>query len=442
MTIDPGHGDTVILSGAGVLVDTERLIPQGAVAVRDGIIRACGSRAGILRQFPSVREIHHSGAVLMPGLINIHTHLELTFLANMVPPPAYFPEWVLQLMAGYPAAPDAPRVFAASALSGADESLRFGVTTVGDITRQHAIVRPALQGQTPLRVVSFGEITSLGRSRGLLESRLAAAMNQECSDDRIKIGLSPHAPYSVEGPSLQKIVAAARQHQLPLCMHLAELREEREFLSDFSGPLGKHWTLMKHLDLLDEFVPRYANGPIRWAEHYGLFDAGGPVILAHVNYADDTELDILARAGAAVAYCPRTRHYFGHDDMTPHPWQAMQARGIRVCLATDSKASNPDLSVLREAQFIQQREPAVNCQSLLAMMTTQPAAALGMDDHLGRLAPGYAADILAMPIPLEHCNTAGEVARDLIQRAALPQRVYIGGEIVISSGEPVAQGGA
>ncbi len=436
MAIDPAHGDPVILSGAGVLADPKIFIPQGAVAVVNGLIHRCGPRTEILRQFSGVQEIHSDGAVLIPGLINAHTHLELTFLAGMVPPPAHFPDWVLQLTDTFPSPADAPGVFAASALQGAEECIHYGVTTVGDITRQHAVVRPALQANSPMRIVSFGEIAALGRSRELLDSRLAAAMDRQCAGAHFIIGLSPHAPYSVEGPALEKIAATARQHLMPLCMHLAELREEKEFLADLSGPLGKNWQLMQQLNLLDDHIPRFAHGPIHWAEHYGLFKAGTAVILAHVNYADDAELDILARSGAAVAYCPRTRHYFGHDDIMPHPWRAMRAQGITVCLATDSKASNPDLSVLREAQFIKQRDPTIDARELLAMMTTQPAAALGMNDHIGRLAPGYAADILTMPVPPEHCTSAADVANYLIHHAPSPRHVRINGEIAMPISPP------
>ncbi|MGC9259361.1 MAG: amidohydrolase family protein [Phycisphaerae bacterium] len=424
--IVPDH--SVMISSAAVLVDSYTLIQHGAVVITNGVIAACGTRASLRRKFPNLSEIRVEPGVLTPGFINAHSHLELTFLAEKIPGPTDFPTWVVQLLNGYPEAAETPHVFAASARLGAKESLRFGVTTVGDITRQHAIVRPVLQLQSALRIVSFGEITALGRTRAYLENRLAAALEYQSVRLDFSIGLSPHAPYSVEGPALKKIAAAARQHKLPLCMHLAELREEKEFLTDFSGPLGSNWSLMQRLHIMDAKVPRFAQGPIRWAAHYGLFKRGVPVILAHVNYADDAELDILTRSGAAVAYCPRTRHYFGHDDVRPHRWREMLARGITVCLATDSKASNPDLSVLREAQFLKRREPTADPQQLLAMITTQPAAAMGLSHHVGRLIPGLAADVLAMPVPSEYARTAASAADYLIDYAPLPQQIWIAGQ--------------
>ncbi len=433
MAASTPNNQSFVLSAPAALFDSDTLMTDAAIAVIDGAIQACDQRLKILAQFPALPEVHVASCVLTPGLVNAHTHLELSFLAGKIPGPADFPAWVLQLIAAYPSAADAEEVFSQSALAGAQESIQFGVTTVGDITRQHHIVRPALQSKSPLGVVSFGELTALGRSRAYLDARLAAAMEPQESDGRISIGLSPHAPYSVEGPALEKIVAIAGKYRMPLSMHLAELREERDFLKDFSGPLGKSWMLMRHMDLLDDLVPAFSAGPIRWAQHYGLFNAGVPVILAHVNYADDTELSILADSGAAVAYCPRTRHYFGHDAMAPHPWQAMQQRGIRVCLATDSLASNPDLSLLREAKFLHRNDPSINPQILWRMITTHPAAALGLGSQIGRLAPGYAANILALPVANEMLTSCAAVCDYLVRQAPLPQRVWIRGKQVFSA---------
>lgn len=433
MTASTTDKNSFVLSGPALLADSHTLILDAAIAVIDGIIQACHQRSEILEQFPGLREVHVDSCVLTPGFVNAHTHLELSFMAGKIPGPADFPNWVLQLIAAYPSVGDAEIVFSQSALAGAQESIRFGVTTVGDISRQYPIVRPALQRESPLGIVSFGELTALGRSRNYLDARLAVAINQQEADHRMSIGLSPHAPYSVEGPALEKIVATAREHRLPLSMHLAELREERDFLRDFSGPLGKSWMLMRQMDLLDDLIPAFDNGPIQWARHYGLFDAGVPVILAHVNYADDTELDILARSGAAVAYCPRTRHYFGHDAVTPHPWRAMRQRGIRVCLATDSLAGNPDLSLLREAQFLYRNDPSIDSQTLWRMMTSDPAAALGLGSRIGRLAPGFLADILALPIPRAMLTSPAAVCDYLVHEAPMPQSVWINGREVFSA---------
>lgn len=428
MAIPATHDDPLILSGTALLVNSDQLVPNGALAMARGTIQGVGTRDQILRQFSGVPEVHAAGCILSPGFVNAHTHLELTYIAGTIPGQTSFPDWVLRLIEHYPEPADAQRVFTASALRGAQESLFFGVTTVGDITRRPSIVRTALQLHSALRVVSFGEIAALGKLRGQLDERLTAALTPPAGAARMRIGLSPHAPYSVEGPVLETIARAARNYKLPLCMHLAELREEKEFLTDFSGPLGKEWSLMQRLNLLDDLIPAFAEGPIRWAEHYGLFSAGVPVILAHVNYADDAEIDLLARCGAAVAYCPRTRDYFGHDAITPHRWRDMRAHGIRVCLATDSKASNPDLSPLREAQCVLQRDPTADPQNLMAMITTEPAIALGLKNNLGQLATGFSADVIAIPVPANMALNAARICDYLVRHAPQPSQVWVGGQ--------------
>ncbi|HTV48294.1 MAG TPA: amidohydrolase family protein [Phycisphaerae bacterium] len=414
-----------ILSAPLVLAAPDQLIQDGAVVINDSLILAIGKRSEILRQFPSAVEKHFDGHVLLPGFVNAHTHLELGFLAGKIPGPAFFPEWVLKLQSSFPPQEQIPQVVSTGVCESVRQSLRFGVTTVGDITRRHQPCRSALQN-VPSHVVSFGEVMALGRLRDQLDARFAAAVDDATSSDRLTIGVSPHAPYSVEGPALKKIAALAEKRRLPLAMHLAEHSEESQFLADLSGPLGREWELMRQLDLLDDKIPLFNGSPIQWAKHYGLLDITVPVILAHVNYTSDDDLALLSRPNVSVAYCPRTRRYFGHDSHSAHRWPDMLSRGINVCLATDSLASNPDLSVLREAQFVYQNYRDSNLADLYAMITTRPSAALGLADHVGRLSPGFYADIQAVPID-SSAEKITDVLEVLISEAPLPSALWING---------------
>src|SRR5262249_55954040 len=147
--------------------------------------------------------------------------------------------------------------------------------------------------------VSFGEVVSLGKMRGRLEGLLQAAVTGFEGDfgGRFSVGISPHAPYTVEGPALRKMVAKASVTRAGIAMHLAEHADEASFLRDLSGPLGRDWEVMRKLDVLDDEVPLFDGGPIRWAQRWGLLIADAhspplrewPVILAHVNYCDDAE---------------------------------------------------------------------------------------------------------------------------------------------------------
>ena len=419
-----------ILSARAVVADPQTLIADGAVAAGGGQILAVGPRQAIRRRFTGVMEQVLEGQVLLPGLVNAHTHLELSDLAGRIPAPRHFTEWVLELGALSPPSGRTDEAIAAAVTAGAGQSIRYGVTTIGDISRHCAASRRALR-DGPLRVVSFGEIMALGRLRDRLEARLAGASERGDESDFLSIGLSPHAPYSVEGPALRQIARVAEARHLPLAMHLAELQEEREFLATLGGRLGGDWEVMRRLNLLDADIPRFADGPVAWAEHYGLLGAQVPVVLAHLNYASADDIDRLARRRAAVAFCPRTHHYFGHDRQGRHRWREMLANGINVCLATDSLASNPDLSLLGEAQFVQREYPLTDPRELFSMLTTRPARALGLAGHLGALTPGYRADLVAMPIPADLSLSIIPLLEYLIATPPPAEQVWINGRAAL-----------
>ncbi len=440
MTDPPTHKtEGFLLAADAVLADAYTLWPQAALRIDRGIIAETGPLAKMTdghRHLPLVHLPHH---ILVPGLINAHTHLELSFARGLIPPPRHFTDWVLQLVSQLPAEPQAEDKIPAATSLGARECLAFGVTTVGDISRFPALTRRTLAG-LPLRTVSYGEITGLGRSRDFLEHRLTIAADRSFQTPRLNIGLSPHAPYSVEGPALRRIVDAAIAGNMPLAMHLAELTEESDFLSSLGGPLGRDWELMKRLDLLDDKIPLSAAGPVGWAAEWGLLEPQGtaklPMVLAHCNYLSDADILRIAAAGASVAFCPRTHHYFGHSTGSDHPWRRLMAAGVNVCLATDSLASNPDLSLLRESQWLLSREPSISPHTLLEMMTTAGATAIGLAGRAGRLHIGYYADILAFSPPAEVRDRPQTLAEWLVKTAPLPSKVWAGGEQVI----PVSTG--
>jgi cytosine/adenosine deaminase-related metal-dependent hydrolase len=252
---------------------------------------------------------------------------------------------------------------------GVQQCLRFGVTTVGDISRDVAAARQALRA-TRLCGVSYGEVVGMSGRRHLLEPRLAAALDPESETREVRIGVSPHAPYSIDADGYRRCLDEARRHQRPLTTHLAESPDEARFLADHSGPFARLWD---NLGGLDASVPRFAGGPIRYAKSLGLLSY--PLtLLAHVNYCDDDELELLAAGRASVVYCPRTHAYFGHP---PHRWREMLARGINVCVGTDSRASAPDLNLVEDLRLLHRLAPEVPAQTLWEMATVRGARALG-----------------------------------------------------------------
>jgi cytosine/adenosine deaminase-related metal-dependent hydrolase len=365
----------------------ESILEPGGVAVSGGKILRVGTRAQLRAAYPAVPEEHIPG-IMLPGLVNSHTHLELGYQRAAIERPASFTDWVTTLMRNYPPPEQIETAVTDAVKAGVQESLQGGVTCVGDISRHCTLTRKILANE-PLRVISFGEVIGLGKMRERLEPLLQVAMDRSRQTELLTVGLSPHAPYTVEMGSLKRIVEAAERAGFPLTMHLAELREERAFLENATGPLGE-WPVMQNI--LDADVPRFAGGPIRWAAACGLLRL--PVLLAHVNYCDAEEITLLAASRASVVYCPRTRDYFGHDQASTHPYPALLAAGVNVCLGTDSLASNPDLSVLREAAFLQERDH-LDPYLAFEMITRRGGRALGQP--VGVLAPGAHADLAVFP---------------------------------------------
>jgi aminodeoxyfutalosine deaminase len=297
-----------------------------------------------------------------------------------------------------------------------EQCLRFGVTSIGDISRQCATTRPLLN-RSALRVVSYGEIQAMAQRRVLLEERLQTALDDQWASDRLRVGLTPHAPYSVEVPIYQRCLAIARERGLPLATHLAETPDERAFLMEHSGPFRGLWDAWL---TWDDQVPTYPAGPIEMATAIGLLDY--PTLLAHVNYANDDELDLLSRGRASVVYCPRTHAYFGHP---PHRFREMLARGINVAVGTDSCASSPNLNLVNDLRLIHRLYPDLPAETLWEMATINGARAIGISDEVGSLTVGKRADFIIFPV------SSDQPLREILENPSLlPNGVWINGQAI------------
>jgi aminodeoxyfutalosine deaminase len=339
-------------------------------------------------------------------LVNAHTHLELSN-RTQGGPPASFLDWLTELMGRSPEVADAVK-------TGAAQCQHFGVTTVGDISKQCATTRPLLTGG-PLRVTSYGEVQAMAERRGLLEERFATAVETIDESDRLRVAVSPHAPYSIEPQGYRRCLDFAMQTGRAIATHLAETPDEATFLADHGGPFGDLWSL---LNRWDDQVPRFAGGPIRYAAELGLL--GYPTLLAHVNYCDDDELAILAAGRASVVYCPRTHKYFGHP---PHRWRDMLAAGINVAVGTDSCASSPDLNLVDDLRLLHEIAPDYPVEEIWHMATIRAARAIQWDDELGSIAPGKFADFVVFNV-----STDQPLREILEDPKGLPREVWIGGK--------------
>ncbi|MCH7840478.1 MAG: amidohydrolase family protein [Planctomycetes bacterium] len=412
----------ILLKSRYVVPVEAPVIEEGAVLIRDGRIEAVG-RA---RELRAAQEIDYGDAVICPGFVNAHTHLELTGLAGKAPPTGDFADWLRRLMAISRADLTTKEQVQQAVDEGLQQSLASGVTTVADITSHPAWTRPIL-ADSPIRAVSFGEVIAIGAVRDRLKERLDAASSSEHATDRLRIGISPHAPYTVEPKAMRACAERAATIHAPVCIHLAETADEETFTLRREGVFADH---LRRLNVWDESIPVPGVRPVDLALGTGLL--GPATVVAHANYVTDEDIHKLASSGAAVAYCPRTHHAFAHP---PHRFREMLASGIRVCLGTDSLASNPSLSILDEIRFLRREHPDVSSDTLLAMGTLHGARALGLDPIVGSLRVGKWADLVVVPIA-----GAGRPGRwdRMLETTDPPRAVYIAGSLQAASANPPA----
>jgi cytosine/adenosine deaminase-related metal-dependent hydrolase len=343
-----------------------------------GLVTVAGERVAAVEPHGARRaDLDLGDCAVLPGLVNAHTHLDLTGMRGLAPPSPDFTGWLRQVIAYRRVR--APEQVQADIRSGLAESVRQGTTLLGDISGYgsswHALAH------APLRAVIFHEVL------GLTEERAAAAWQSLSlwlsvlgTTPTWRKGISPHSPYSVRS----NLFSPAVWQGVPVAIHLAETAAELELLAEHRGPF---------VALLQELGVWSPDGLVRGAEDV-LHLTRGPnrVLYVHGNFLPP---DATIPPNGAVVYCPRTHAAFGHP---PHPFRDMLARGVRVALGTDSLASNPDLDLLAEARFLHRLYPDFPGEKLLHMATLAGAEALGWADETGSLTPGKSADLVVIPL--------------------------------------------
>ncbi|MFT3785734.1 MAG: amidohydrolase family protein [Tepidisphaeraceae bacterium] len=391
------------------------LLRDGGVVVEGSTIVTLGPADALAAAHRDAEVVNLGRAVLTPGLVNAHTHLELSgmrrgrYSGNFV-------EWILSIRPRLsPDRSDFQQRLADALRIGVEQSVSAGVTTVGDISAFHELTRPILRiGQ--LRVVSYGEALGLGRMREQFSARLTTATDVSMQTDRLHVGLSPHSPYTVDRRGLEECLWLAKNNELPLSIHLAESRDEADFLLHRSGPFRKLW---ETTGMWNDDVPLEHATPVRMAHALGLLDH--PTLLAHVNYADDEEVGLLSAGRASVVFCPRTHSWFGHVN---HRWHDMLKRGVNVCVGTDSLASSPNLNLLDDLRLLRTQRPDVDAGTLWTLITTRAARALQMESHIGSITPGKLADFASFPV------ISDDPLNELLTKIVLPDTVWINGDRV------------
>lgn len=365
----------------------------GAVAVLEGRILGSGALAAVRRAMAGIphREIDHGNALILPGFVNAHAHLDLAAIGPR-PYGGSFVDWAAAVMRERPTDDAA---ITAAVQTGLRASLAAGVGWLGDIAGSECAVRARLRFDAPLAPggVSWLECFGIGDAAEAAAERAAQrvlALRAEVpAAARVRVELQPHAPYSA-GAALCRRAAELGTASI----HLAETSEEAEFVRDASGPFA---ALLRALGKWNAGIVAQRLSPV---QALALVLAAGRWVVAHGNHLDDDDVAVLTRLpGLSLAYCPVASEYFGHRD---HRYRELLARGVNVCLGTDSILCQPPdepqaHGILAQMRRLLRRDD-VAPGTLLAMATVNGARALGLPERSATLLPGAEARLFVVEL--------------------------------------------
>lgn len=401
----------MIIAADVVLKGNGEPMESGAVRIQDNIIVECAPLEEIqVRRHESVIQL--KDCILSPGFVNAHCHLDYQDFKGVIPPPKSFTEWIKRING---LKRDFTNQDYANAIhSGYQDLLRSGTTSVLNIASIPEVF-PWLT-EPPLRVWWFLEMVDIRSRLGTDEALFGVFwMMDRCQKWMGGFGLSPHAPYTASMPLYRHVRRCSDALRVMVTTHLAESREEQEMflygkgkLYDFLEQLGRDNTDCCQGSMLSAL---WENGILTsdW-------------ILAHMNYLQEYDYEILAQVRPKIVHCPRCHSYFGHQRFE---MERLEAHGVLVALGTDSLASNDTLdlrSEVRQARLhFEHKEPV----EWWRMMTSHGAWALKQEGRIGVIQEGAMADLVAFPM-----EGSGDYFEQLIQSRSEPVFVMVNGKTV------------
>jgi 5-methylthioadenosine/S-adenosylhomocysteine deaminase len=377
--------DLLVEGGTVVTMDAQRrVLEDGAVAVRGDAIVAVGSRAELASRYTAARRILARGKLVLPGLINGHTHAPMVLLRGLgddLP----LQEWLERYIFPAEARNVSEDFVTWGTRLAALEMIRSGTTTFADIYYfEDAIARatrsaglrgvlgeaildgPAPDHKTPAEALAYTE-RFLDRWKG---------------DRLIRAAVAPHSIYLASEDTLRKAFALARRHRAPILIHLAETKRE-----------------------VDESRARHGVSPVAYLEQLGLL--GPDVVAKHCTWVDAADIALLARRGVGCVYNPSSNMMLASGVA---PVADLLAAGVAVGLGTDGPAgSNNDMNLMEEIdlavklQKVSRGDPrALNARQAVEMATITGARALHMEREIGSLEPGKKADVIVVDLNAPH----------------------------------------
>ena len=376
------------------------VLPISAPPIRDGVVIVEGSRIAAVGRAADFADalatalvVKLGNAVLMPGLVNAHTHLELTAMRGFLEG-LDFRDWLRTLTLARRDCFDANSLLD-SARFGLVEALTHGITTCADTTESGQ----PLHAMHEMGVRGIGFIEVFGPDPAQAEESLAALQRTATAlrnhdTELVRTGVSPHAPYTVSAALFRAVAAFARSEQFPVAVHIAESQAETQFVRDGEGPFAER------LRARGIHVAPQARSPIALLDSTDILDTRP--LLIHAVHIDDSDLELVVDHGASIVHCPISNAKLGQGIA---PLDRMLASHVRTGLGTDSVASNDRVDMLGEARqatlfhALRAGKPdSLSAHDALALATIGGARALGLDDRVGTLTVGKDADLAAFSL--------------------------------------------
>lgn len=425
-----------ILSADYVLPISAEPIENGAIVIEKDKIIAVGKREKLIKKFPEAAHENFGEAVIMPGLVNVHSHLEITIMRGFLDDVEEdFYSWLIKLTKTR-AEKLTENDIETSAILGALEGARAGVTCFGDIGRFGKAGFEALK-KVGLRGVLFQETEFSPKNEeaenDFLKLKDKFLALQETETELVKVGISPHAPYTVSRKLFEKITDYALDENIKISIHAAESNQERDFFLTGKGFFAE---LYKNLNI-EWNAPKVST--IEYLANIGVLQT--KPLLAHCVKVSESDIQLIAETDSCIAHCPKSNAKFGHGIA---PLEKFLDKKIRVGFGSDSVASNNTCDILEEARFAtlfarnsEDTKRFLSAEEIIETATFGGAASLGLAAETGSLQAGKQADLIVVSLdnvaqmPVHNIYSAllfASSARDIRLTMVAGEEIYRNGK--------------
>ncbi len=376
---------TMIYSAPHIVTLHKGILDDGGIRVIDNKIVDVGRRDVLLRKYGNEREVHFDRCVLLPGLINAHTHLEHGGLRRVLEPSVSFALWLSHLLRK-------KEVREFSDLTGAVhlgalECLHTGTTTVFDVTGSGASFQ-VLPSERMRSLIFLEFYQGSFKTEAEQFSNTLTRAEGFNSGSQCEWGVSPHSPYLASPLLFRQCLDYASEQNVPVLTHAVRSSEEWMLFSEGRGPLCDFLRGRKGLLAEDE-----TGGPVAYMLKNKLWADNMMIVYGQSVKEDD--IAILAKSKASVVLCPRSCLKISNS---PLPVLRYLENGVNICLGTESLAITESLDLFEEMYCLRTGVPSLTSENVLSLTILGGAKALGFSGVLGQIRPGFLADIIGIDL--------------------------------------------